>query len=398
MGDDAILALVDARGRDHDHLALGLAQAAGLLHQRVMIGEEGAELVRPARQREKDVGNEARLFLHRCDPLADVLGRSARSGAGNRLIGGLVTACLGLPHARDGPIVAALDSATTTSRHRPIHGPAICSNIARPASRGARIEAPHAIWRLHLRRDPARSRDRRAGRRRQSLRRRPRADRARRPRRARCVRARRTSSAGLCGVGAGGGAGRGRRAHQAHPLDQRGDGAVVRRSGAGLSAIRDARSHLGRPRRDHGRARLVHRILSAVRLRPRRLRRIVRGEARSPAANPRRASGHWKGRHRAPLDGQGVYPRALQQPLPVWIASGGTPQSVARAGALGLPLAIAIIGGEPARFAPLADLYREAGRRAGVAPEKLQVGINGHGFLADTAEAAVDAFFRLMPR
>ncbi len=101
----------------------------------------------------------------------------------------------------------------------------------------------------------------------------------------------------------------------------------------------------------------------------------------------------WKGRHRAPLDRQGVYPRALQQPLPVWIASGGTPQSVARAGALGLPLAIAIIGGPPARFGPLAELYREAGRRAGVAPEKLKVGINGHGFLADTAEAAYDAFF-----
>jgi probable LLM family oxidoreductase len=101
----------------------------------------------------------------------------------------------------------------------------------------------------------------------------------------------------------------------------------------------------------------------------------------------------WKGRHRAPLNRHGVFPRALQQPLPVWIASGGTPQSVARAGALGLPLAIAIIGGEPARFGPLAELYREAGRRAGVAPDKLKVGINGHGFLADTAEAAVDAFF-----
>src|SRR5579863_2737966 len=102
----------------------------------------------------------------------------------------------------------------------------------------------------------------------------------------------------------------------------------------------------------------------------------------------------WKGRHRAPLDGQGVYPRALQEPLPVWIASGGTPQSVARAGMLGLPLAIAIIGGEPARFAPLAELYREAGRRAGVSPQALAVGINGHGFLADTAEAAVEAFFK----
>jgi alkanesulfonate monooxygenase SsuD/methylene tetrahydromethanopterin reductase-like flavin-dependent oxidoreductase (luciferase family) len=79
----------------------------------------------------------------------------------------------------------------------------------------------------------------------------------------------------------------------------------------------------------------------------------------------------WKGRHRAPLNGERVDPRALQQPLPVWIASGGTPQSVARAGMLGLPLAIAIIGGEPARFAPSAELYRQAGRRAGVAPDAL---------------------------
>src|SRR5271167_1709500 len=89
-----------------------------------------------------------------------------------------------------------------------------------------------------------------------------------------------------------------------------------------------------------------------------------------------RANSHpiWRGQHRPPLNGQGVYPRALQDPLPVWIASGGTPQSVARAGTLGLPLAIAIIGGEPARFAPLAELYREAGRRAGVAPDALAVG------------------------
>ncbi|MBV8440054.1 MAG: LLM class flavin-dependent oxidoreductase [Hyphomicrobiales bacterium] len=101
----------------------------------------------------------------------------------------------------------------------------------------------------------------------------------------------------------------------------------------------------------------------------------------------------WRGEHRAPLNGEGIYPRALQDPLPVWIASGGTPQSVTRAGALGVPLAIAIIGGEPARFAPLAALYREAGRRAGVAPGALLLGINGHGFLADTTEAAVEAFF-----
>ncbi|HEY1778999.1 MAG TPA: Atu2307/SP_0267 family LLM class monooxygenase [Roseiarcus sp.] len=98
----------------------------------------------------------------------------------------------------------------------------------------------------------------------------------------------------------------------------------------------------------------------------------------------------WEGKHRAPLVRQGVFPRALQQPLPVWIASGGTPQSVARAGALGLPLAIAIIGG--GRFGPLAEFYREAGRRAGVAPDKLRIGINGHGFLADTSKGAAEAF------
>src|ERR1700733_10258287 len=101
----------------------------------------------------------------------------------------------------------------------------------------------------------------------------------------------------------------------------------------------------------------------------------------------------WKGRHRPPLVRLGLYPRALQQPLPVGIPPGGTPQSVARAGALGLPLAIAIIGGEPARFGPLAELYREAGRRAGVAPDQPAGGVNGHGSLADTTEAAVDAFF-----
>ena len=101
----------------------------------------------------------------------------------------------------------------------------------------------------------------------------------------------------------------------------------------------------------------------------------------------------WEGRLRAPLKGLGVYPRALQTPLPVWIAVGGTPQSVARAGMLGLPLALAIIGGEPARFAPLARLYREAAARSGVDPAALALGVNGHGFLADTKEAAIEAFY-----
>ena len=101
----------------------------------------------------------------------------------------------------------------------------------------------------------------------------------------------------------------------------------------------------------------------------------------------------WSGGHRAPLAGQGVYPRPLQDPLPVWIAVGGTPQSVVRAGTLGLPLALAIIGGEPERFGPLVELYREAGRRAGHDPATLKVGINSHAFLADTSREAADAFY-----
>jgi alkanesulfonate monooxygenase SsuD/methylene tetrahydromethanopterin reductase-like flavin-dependent oxidoreductase (luciferase family) len=124
----------------------------------------------------------------------------------------------------------------------------------------------------------------------------------------------------------------------------------------------------------------------------------------------------WSGRHRAALHGAAVYPRPLQQPLPVWIAVGGTPASVARAGMLGLPLMIAIIGGAPARFAPLVGLYREALRRGdeerarsddrdtashNSAPEAQPttgqgapaVGINSHMYIAETAKRAADEFF-----
>ncbi len=101
----------------------------------------------------------------------------------------------------------------------------------------------------------------------------------------------------------------------------------------------------------------------------------------------------WKGQMRAPINGHGVYPRPLQEQLPVWIAVGGTPQSVVRAGTLGLPLAIAIIGGEYPRFKPFADLYREAGAKAGHDPAKLKTSINVHGFIADTTEAAADQFY-----
>jgi probable LLM family oxidoreductase len=108
-----------------------------------------------------------------------------------------------------------------------------------------------------------------------------------------------------------------------------------------------------------------------------------------------RASGRvtWSGTHRAPLNDLPVYPRPVQDPLPVWIAVGGTPASVARAGRLGLPLAIAIIGGAPERFVPLVDLYRDTAARAGHDPSTLAVSINSHGFIADTSRQAADDAF-----
>ncbi|GGJ86525.1 Atu2307/SP_0267 family LLM class monooxygenase [Deinococcus aquiradiocola] len=102
---------------------------------------------------------------------------------------------------------------------------------------------------------------------------------------------------------------------------------------------------------------------------------------------------HWSGRHRAPLTGQGVYPRPVQPLLPVWLGVGGTPQSFVRAGTLGLPLMVAIIGGDFRRFRPLVDLYREAGAAAGHAPEALRVGVHAFGFVADTAQEARDTFY-----
>jgi len=101
----------------------------------------------------------------------------------------------------------------------------------------------------------------------------------------------------------------------------------------------------------------------------------------------------WSGRFRPALSGQGVYPRPVQNPLPIWVGVGGTPQSFARAGVLGLPLMVAIIGGEPHRFRPLIDLYREAGRQAGHAPDQLKVGIHALGYIAGTYREAADEFF-----
>lgn len=101
----------------------------------------------------------------------------------------------------------------------------------------------------------------------------------------------------------------------------------------------------------------------------------------------------WKGRFRAPLDGQGVFPRPHQVRLPLWIGVGGTPQSFARAGMLGLPLMVAIIGGTFERFRPLVDLYRQAGESAGHPPTSLTVGVHAIGFVGETDNGAKDAFF-----
>ena len=100
----------------------------------------------------------------------------------------------------------------------------------------------------------------------------------------------------------------------------------------------------------------------------------------------------WAGRHRAPLDNAGVWPRPAQEQLPVWVAVGGSPQSIVRAGTLGLPLVLAIIGGQPERFVPLVDLYREAAQAAGHEPEQTRVAINTHAFVGATSAQADAAF------
>jgi probable LLM family oxidoreductase len=100
----------------------------------------------------------------------------------------------------------------------------------------------------------------------------------------------------------------------------------------------------------------------------------------------------WSGKHRAPIDDLGVYPRPVQEPLPVWVAVGGSPQSAIRAGALGLPMALAIIGGRPERFVPFAELHGRAAVEAGHEPPPA-LSINSHGYVADTSAQAGDEFF-----
>jgi len=102
---------------------------------------------------------------------------------------------------------------------------------------------------------------------------------------------------------------------------------------------------------------------------------------------------NWSGKFRPALKNQAIYPRPLQQPLPIWLGVGGTPESFVRAGKLGLPLAVAVIGGETHRFRPLVDLYREAGDKAGHSQEQLKVSLHSLGYIADTTEKAVADFY-----
>ena len=101
----------------------------------------------------------------------------------------------------------------------------------------------------------------------------------------------------------------------------------------------------------------------------------------------------WSGKFRPALTGQAIYPRPVQQPIPIWLGVGGTPESFVRAGVLGLPLMVAIIGGETHRFRPLVDLYREAGKRAGHSPDKLKVGLHSLGYVANTTAEAVEEYY-----
>ena len=101
----------------------------------------------------------------------------------------------------------------------------------------------------------------------------------------------------------------------------------------------------------------------------------------------------WSGKFRPAINNLPIYPRPIQEPLPIWLGVGGTPQSFARAGVMGLPLMVAIIGGNTHRFKPLVDIYREAGRQAGHPPEKLKVGLHSLGFVANTMEEAIDLYY-----
>ena len=212
-----------------------------------------------------------------------------------------------------------------------------------------------------------------------------RGDRARRPARARRLRRRRAPPARLRRLGARGRPRRRRRAHDAHPADERGERHQLGRPGPRLPGVRDARPALRRARRDHGRARLVHRVVPALRLRPRTTTTAVRGEARLLLGSATRRvtlAGRTARRSRP-----ASIPRPLQQPLPVWVAVGGSPESAARAGHA-RPADGARDHRRDARA--VRALRRDPPRGGAPRPATTRcraLSINSHGFVADTSQA-----------
>ena len=185
---------------------------------------------------------------------------------------------------------------------------------------------------------------------------------------------------------------RDRRPHRADPPRLGRDRAELRRPRARLPALRHARRTVGRPRRGDPRARLVHRVVPAVRLRARASTRS--SSRRSSTSSPRccrRSPSRGAASCAPPLTDQLVYPPVEHGRLKTWVGVGGSPESVVRAAHYGLPLVLAIIGGSPARFAPLADLYRRALAQFGHPQQP--VAIHSPGFIADTDAEALDVLW-----
>src|SRR3954468_4471213 len=204
-------------------------------------------------------------------------------------------------------------------------------------------------------------------------------------------RRRRTPPCRLRSVRAGNHAGRDCEPHQAHPTRLGCDRAVVGRPDPSFSALLHDRCDLERPRRGHSRAGLLHRIVSAVRPRPEAVRGLFNEKLDLFAAVLKEQPVTWQGALRPPLKDQGVYPKTQSGHLATWIGVGGTPQSVMRAAHYGMPMMLAIIGGDPKRFVPFADLFRRALKEMGK-PE-LPVGVHSHGYVAETDAQARDELF-----
>ena len=180
-------------------------------------------------------------------------------------------------------------------------------------------------------------------------------------------------------------------AHAQHPAFHRRHRAELRQSRARLPAIRNARPVVQGPRRDHGRPRLVHRELSALRLDLEDYDDLFEEKLEQLLAIRKGGRVSWPGsKHTTPIPGMEIWPKPVQDPLPLWIAVGGTPNSVARAAFHALPLMVAIIGGRPQQFAPLMQLYRDTATKLNHDLARLPIGVSSHGFIAEDSQEALN--------